>query len=359
MNTEANPFALARSQTANTALADATGQKQIAEIQSQMIIAKRFPRDPIAAVDRILNACTRPTLAESALYSYSRGGADVTGPSIRLAEALAQNWGNIDSGVRELEQANGVSTVEAYAIDLETNYRTSKIFTVPHYRYTKAGTKKLEDPRDIYELVANQGARRLRACILAVIPGDVVETAVKQCESTLHLSADISPDAVKKMLAAFQQFGITSQQIEARIQRRMDAIQPAQIVSLKKIYASLRDGMSSPQDWFGATTAEGGTEPASRSQSLKDQLKGRGKSPATLMPATPPEAPSTAPEAFNLTGQPKPDDVLWQSILRGLKSAKNRDDIDECLSLANDLQLSDDQQEQMNRLVDAAQQRIG
>jgi hypothetical protein len=272
---------------------------------------------------------------------------------------MAQNWGNIDSGVRELEQANGVSTVEAYAIDLETNYRNSKIFTVPHYRYTKAGTKKLEDPRDIYELVANQGARRLRACILAVIPGDVVETAVKQCESTLHLSADISPDAVKKMLAAFQQFGVTPQQIEARIQRRIDAIQPAQIVSLKKIYASLRDGMSNPGDWFAEGNTQGHNEPASRSQSLKDQLKGRGKPTTAPTPAPPPEAPSTAPEALDLTGQPEPDDVLWQSILRGLKSAKNRDDLVEYLSLANALSLSDDQQEQMNRLVDAAQQRIG
>ena len=28
------------------------------------------------------------------------------------------------------------------------------------------------------------------------------------------------------------------------------AIQPAQVVSLKTIYASLRDGMSAPADWF-------------------------------------------------------------------------------------------------------------
>ena len=267
-----NPFAIAQTRSNNTALADATREKQVAEIQSQMVIAKRFPRDPIAAVDRILNACTRPTLAESALYSYSRGGSDVTGPSIRLAEAMAQNWGNVDCGVREVEQANGVSTMESYAIDLESNYRVSKVFTVPHLRYTRSGTKRLEDPRDIYELTANQGARRLRACILSVIPGDVTEAAVKQCETTLHASADISPEAIKRMIDAFAQFGVTSQQIETRIQRRMDAIQPAQVVSLKKIYASLRDGMSSAGDWFDTptpTVPEGGSSPASRTDTLK------------------------------------------------------------------------------------------
>jgi alkylhydroperoxidase/carboxymuconolactone decarboxylase family protein YurZ len=43
-------------------------QREIAEVQAAMIIAKRFPRDPVAAMDRIMNACTRPTLAEVAAY---------------------------------------------------------------------------------------------------------------------------------------------------------------------------------------------------------------------------------------------------------------------------------------------------
>ena len=38
--------------------------------------------------------------------------------------------------------------------------------------------------------------------------------------------------------------------IEKRIQRRLDAIEAAQIVGLKRIYASLRDGMSEAKDWF-------------------------------------------------------------------------------------------------------------
>ena len=56
------------------------------------MIARMNPRDPVKAMDRILNACTRPTLANAATYSYSRGGSDITGPTIRLAEAIAQGW---------------------------------------------------------------------------------------------------------------------------------------------------------------------------------------------------------------------------------------------------------------------------
>ena len=361
----ANPFALAQTRSNNTALADATRDKQVAEIQSQMVIAKRFPRDPIKAMDNILNACTRPTLAESALYSYSRGGSDVTGPSIRLAEALAQNWGNVDCGVREVEQANGVSTMESYAIDLETNYRVSKVFTVPHFRYTRSGTKKLEDPRDIYELTANQGARRLRACILSVIPGDVVEAAVKQCETTLHASADVTPDAVKKMLAAFAQYGVTQQQIETRIQRRIDAIQPAQVVSLKKIYASLRDGMSSPGDWFGLAVVEGGAQeaaagatsagPRSSTQSLKEQLKGRGKGASAAESA--PAAAAPAPD-LDLTPTTEADAAM-DSVRRSLASSKTQQDIDESLDFARSLPLNEAQRQELDRLVDEAMRRVG
>ncbi|TQF18085.1 hypothetical protein FJU44_20095, partial [Acinetobacter baumannii] len=129
-------------------------------------------------------------------------------------EMLAQNWGNIQYGIRELSSENGESTVEAFAWDVETNTRQTKVFQVPHIRYTRNGSKKLTDPRDIYELVANNGARRLRACILGVIPGDVIDDAVNQCEKTIHASADTSPEAVQKLVVAFEQFNVTKKDIE-------------------------------------------------------------------------------------------------------------------------------------------------
>ena len=279
----ANPFAALPAQARQTggAVAQSDQQRAVAEVQAAMMIARMNPRDQIAAMDRILNACARPTLADSAIYTYSRGGADVSGPSIRLAEAMAQAWGNMQFGIRELDQRNGESTVQAFAWDVETNTRREVTFQVPHIRYTKSGSKKLEDPRDVYEMVANQGARRLRACILAVIPGDVTEAAVNQCETTMKTKADTSPEAMQKMLAAFDPFGVTKEQIEKRIQRRLDAIQPAQVVSLKKIYASLRDGMSSASDWFELEHGmeEDGQSPAStsRTDTVKDKVRAKKK----------------------------------------------------------------------------------
>ena len=270
VHTNQNPFAVSAPQTQAMSTVQADSQRAVAEVQAALVIAKQFPRNPIEAYDRVMNACQRPGLAQSAVYSYARGGSSISGPSIRLAEMLAQNWGNIQYGIRELSSENGESTVEAFAWDVETNTRQTKVFQVPHIRYTRQGTKKLTDPRDIYELVANNGARRLRACILGVIPGDVVDAAVDQCEKTIHASADTSPEGVQKLIKAFEQFGVSKEDIESFIQRRVDAITPANVVSLRKIFTSLRDGMSSAKDWFKNAKAVEATQVETPKPSLDD-----------------------------------------------------------------------------------------
>lgn len=246
--------------------------REMAEAVSAMQMAQMFPRDVVAARDRILNACTRLELAKTACYTYNRGGTDVTGPSIRLAEMLAQNWGNMTFGVRELEQRNGESTCEAFAWDMQTNTRQTKVFQVPHVRHTRNGDKMLTDPRDIYELVANNGARRLRACILGVIPGDVVEEAVAACDVTLATKYEATPERIKAMLEKFAELGVTKEQIEARIQCHIEAVKPAQLANLGKIYNSIRDGMSKADDWFGANS-EAATQPKPEpKKGLRDAL---------------------------------------------------------------------------------------
>ncbi|MHA3059936.1 hypothetical protein ACX1N5_03980 [Acinetobacter sp. ANC 4636] len=245
-----NPFAVSAPQTQAMSTVQADSQRAVAEVQAALVIAKQFPRNMNEAWDRIMNACQRPTLAQSSVYSYAKSGTSITGPSIRLAEALAQNWGNIQFGIRELSAENGESTVEAFAWDVETNTRQTKVFQVRHWRHTKQGGYALTDPRDIYELVASNGARRLRACILGVIPGDVIDAAVAQCEQTIRASADTSPEGVQKLLKSFEKQGITKEAIEKRIQCRIGAISPAQVISLIKIGTSIKDGMSAAQDWF-------------------------------------------------------------------------------------------------------------
>lgn len=260
----------------NTALAAVEGQRAVQEVQAAMVIAKRFPRDEKAALDRILNSCTRVTLAEQSLYSFSRGGSEITGPSIRLMEAIAQHWGNLEFGFREIERGVdaagiGYSEVQAYAWDIENNTRRPLQFRVPHWRDKRGGGEKITAERDIYELVANMAQRRVRACLMAVIPGDIVEEAARQCDVTLSADADVSPEGQKKLIEALGKFGVTKEMIEKRIQRRIDTVTPAQVVQFKKIYASLRDGMSNPQDWFEGVADDAKREKVGQSPLAKKE----------------------------------------------------------------------------------------
>lgn len=236
---------------ASAGMVEVQQSRAVQEVQAAMIVAQQRPRNVNACVNEILDACKRPKLAESAVYAYPRGGQRITGPSIRLAEVMAQCWGNVDFGIVEVEQRRGESVVMAYCHDLQKNTRQQKTFTVKHERHTKKGVTSLTDPRDVYELAANNGARRLRACILGVIPGYVVDEAMDQVNKTLAGNSD-EPlvDRVRKVIDAFKPLGVLEEHIEQRLGHKLDAIIESQLVELRQIYAAIKDGMSKREDWF-------------------------------------------------------------------------------------------------------------
>lgn len=240
--------------------------RQAQEVQMAMYVAKTFPRDIQASTARIINACRRKDLAEQAMYEFPRGDQSVTGPSIRLAEALAQNWGNLDFGITELEQKNGESTVMAFCWDLETNTRQTKIFTVPHIRQTKKGSYALTDPRDIYEMVANQGARRLRACILGIIPGDIVDAAIAACNDTLTKGQEELQKRIGNVIYNFQnRFNVPQECLEQYVGCNAEAFTEQTLVRLRGVFTALKEGRSKVEDYFTLPVAaieQGEQEPA-------------------------------------------------------------------------------------------------
>ena len=232
--------------------------REAQEVQAAVFMAKRFPRDENMALARIAKSCQRRGLAEKAIYSYPKGGQNVTGPSIRLAEAISQAWGNIQSGVVELEQRPGESVCMSYCWDLETNTRDTKIFTVSHSIQTKKGSKMLTDPRQIYEHVANQGARRKRACILAVIPKDVVDSAMEACQKTLA-SGQKEPliDRLRKMVNVFQaELSVPLECIERYMGYKLDSFTEMDMATLRGVYTAIRDGASKREDYFDLPKAQ-------------------------------------------------------------------------------------------------------
>lgn len=246
--------------------------RAVAEAQGKLIIAKRFPRDEVAAYNRVAQACQRRGVAEKAFYRYSRAGSSIEGPTIRFAEELARCWGNIDYGIKELSQDEGKSEMQAYAWDLETNAMSVQNFTNPHVREANGKLKKLTSIRDIYEINANMGARRLRARILAILPADLVEMAINECKRTIAGRND-EPliDRVKRMVVAFGKMGVTQDMIELRLKRKIESMTADDFMEYIGIYNAIKDGASKINEWFTAPL-----EASDLTEALKADSAGEG-----------------------------------------------------------------------------------
>ena len=249
--------------------------RALQEVQAAIFMARQLPRDETRAYRKVLEAAKRLSLAEKAIYCYPRGGQQIKGPSIRTAETIAKYWGNLSYGIKELSQSNTEHSSEmmAYCWDLENNVRVERIFKVPHIRDTKQGPKLLTDARDIYEKTANDGARRLRAVILEVLPSDVVEDFITECEKTL-VGSNTKPlkDRVQDMLKLFEELGVTKEMIEQRVGTKTDNFIAKNIVDLGAVYNSIKNNFAPVEQYFEMPTAA-----EKQKEETEAKLKAAGK----------------------------------------------------------------------------------
>lgn len=300
--------------------------RAIAQVQGALVVAQQKPRDQIAAAERMREVCQLTVLAENAFFRYSRGGSQITGPSIHLATELARCWGNIDFGITELrrDDRRHESEMLAHAWDLETNARVVNSFIVPHRRDTKNGPVVLMDVRDIYENNANLAARRLRECIFRVLPKSFIEEAKTICTGTLERGGG---EPIEKrranLLEAFASLGVTRSQVEKKIGRSGDKLTAFDIGALRVVYGSIKRGEATVDDEF----------PADRASQISDDLRGKAdeKKPAPKKKAEPaPEAAAEpadapAPETSDTTDEPATAD----EAVRGQDDDGKNEEVDE------------------------------
>ncbi|MGY0522796.1 hypothetical protein, partial [Pseudomonas aeruginosa] len=108
-----------------------------------------------------------------------------------------------------------------------------------HIRDKKGGGQALTEERDIYELTANMGGRRLRSRLLAILPPDLVEAAVNQCRKTLAGDTSLPiADRVRSMVDKFSQVGVTEKHLRAYLNKSLDEIIPEEIATLAGVFNS-------------------------------------------------------------------------------------------------------------------------
>lgn len=217
--------------------------RAVAEVQAAIYVARQFPREIGRARNAMQSACGSMALAGKAFYRFPRAGGAVEGSTIHMAKTLAQTWGNIQYGVSEMRRDDDYrqSEMQAWAWDVEANTRHVLTFIVPHAKFAKGKVEALIDLRDIYENNANNGARRLREAIFAVIPDWFIEEAEELCRETLH-KGDGKPleQRIEGAIGVFQGLGVSAERLEQKLGRKRDQWTGADIAQLLITHKSIQ-----------------------------------------------------------------------------------------------------------------------
>lgn len=227
--------------------------RAVAEVQGAIVVAQQCPRSMNLAVAQMRESCSQMGLAERAFFRYSRGGGQITGASVHLARELARCFGNVQYGITELRRDDdkGESEMLAFCWDVQTNTRATTTFIVKHGRDTKDGRKALTDLRDIYENNANNGARRLREQIFAILPKWFTEEAQDLCRKTIENGGDAPlAQRIATIIGRFGDLGVGVDQLERKIARKRDDWTAHDVATLTVIGKSIAAGEATVSDEF-------------------------------------------------------------------------------------------------------------
>lgn len=233
-----------------------------ATVQARYIVAMQRPRDWSVVRQRLLAECRRPGFAEQAQYRKPVGGGKfVTGESIRFAEAAARNMGNIVTEVLAIDDDDEKRTLRVVTTDIETNSSFSTDIVVRktvERRFTKEGQTVISSRRnsngDVVHLVeateddilvksGNAVSKATRNNILRLLPGDIVDDCLAECQKTMSGKAQVDPAAENKRLQdAFGFFGVMPTDLAAYLGHDATQLTKAELEELRGLYAGVKLG---------------------------------------------------------------------------------------------------------------------
>ena len=224
--------------------------RAVAEVAAAVKVAREFPRSVDRARSEMSALCNSLAVANRAFYEVPNRGS---GLSVHIARELARIWGNIDYGVRELhrDDANGISEMQAWAWDQETNVRSTRSFIQPHDRMVKGSRKRLTDLGDIYLNNQNTAARAVRECIFTVLPGWLLADAEDALRATLKGGGGQSIEMRRAgAIEKFADIGVTQKQLETRANKPASKWDANDLAGLIRVYMSITQEGMPAQDYF-------------------------------------------------------------------------------------------------------------
>jgi hypothetical protein len=250
----------------------AMAERARAEIQAMHVMALQRPRDVLDFRVRLLDHCRRSGFAAAARYKKPIGGGSVEGASIRFVETALASYCNVLSESSITYEDDDQIQVRVTVRDLESTiaYADEAIIRkrVERRRLKQGQTalsQRLNSHGEVVFLVeatddevANAKAARqsklLRNLGLRILPADVVDEAMELCKATMAAGAGKDPAGEQKRLTdAFHSIGVSPAQLAEYLGHALEQTQPAELVELREVYQTLRDGEGT---WKAALAAK-------------------------------------------------------------------------------------------------------
>jgi len=259
-----------------------------AEIDQQITTARKYPR----SIDRSVKAITElatydPETAQECIYNLPRGkGADakvISGPSIRMAELIAQQWGNNRSDARVVHIDRKEKYVEAEGVyhDLETNVA---VRVRVRRRISDKYGKIYND--DMIIVTGNAACSiALRNAILRGVPKPVWRSAYDKAQAVVRGDERTLQTRRGQLLDAFEGLGVTNAQVYqlAGVAGPRD-IGLDQLVYLAGIFTAIRNNEVTAEDLLQERTAVTPNATKGLQAGFGDDAEGPKPGPKTAAP---------------------------------------------------------------------------
>jgi len=270
-----------------------------AEIEAAYVIAYRKPRVMMEVRGSLLEECKRPGFAREAEYCKPVGGRKIIGLSIRAAEAALRTLGNVRTSVATIFENDMQQKVRISVTDLETNTTFSGEATIqktverrkPQDGAEVIGKRTNTTGQEVFIIKATDDdlqnkrnaliSKELRNQALRVLPGDIREEMSVACRKTKADSAAKDPNTEKKaVLDSFSSVGVRPVDIVAWLRHDLDAVQPAELVELREMYQTIRDGESTWLAYIEARNEENDSKKGDQSKKPVPRGESAGKDKA-------------------------------------------------------------------------------
>lgn len=243
------------------------------EINQQIATAKQYPRDLQAVLNKIATYATMDNeTAADCFYVLRRngqnGGQVIEGLSVRMAEIIANCWGNMRVCTRIVGNDGRTITAQGICHDLETNVAVS--VEVKRRITDRQGRTFSEDMQVVTGNAAS--AIAFRNAVLKVVPKVVTKRIIEDVKQVAIGKALDLETSRANVVAYFAKLGVTTDQLLGYLGiTKVEEIDKEMVYELRATANAIKEGTTSVEETFVKPALE--KELATKAQEMAEKAR--------------------------------------------------------------------------------------